>query len=268
MVLEKSDIMSKNSENPWLIIALLLVIAVALAGLAAQKNSDVLSTGEKNVVTQEVQYFEDANGFLARPQESGSYPGVVMIHEWWGLNQNIKDMARELATQGYVVLAVDLYGGEIAATSDEARSLVSSLNQSKSIENMKAATAYLKTQNADKIASLGWCFGGGQSLQLSLSDDIDATVIYYGNLVTEDARLSSLNSPVLGIFGDKDTSIPVSSVNDFDAALGRLSIENEIYIYAGVGHAFANPSGMNYAPIETKNAWDKTLAFLEKHLKN
>jgi len=145
--------------------------------------------------------------------------------------------------------------------------LTGSLDSTTAIENMKAAGTYLRTQKGvSSLGSLGWCFGGGQSLQLALNDGVDATVIYYGRLTAEESELSSIDWPVLGIFGDKDASIPVTSVNSFETALNSLGIENEIYIYEGVGHAFANPSGANYAPEETKDAWEKTLAFLEKHL--
>ena len=104
-------------------------------------------------------------------------------------------------------------------------------------------------------------------MQLALHEKMHATVIYYGNLQTNTSRLSVIKWPVLGIFGEKDTSIPVETVKKFDAALDELKIENEIYIYPNVGHAFANPSGANYAPNETKDAWEKTLAFLERNLK-
>jgi carboxymethylenebutenolidase len=192
-----------------------------------------------------------------------------MIHEWWGLNDHIKRTARELASEGYVVLAVDLYNGEVTADPDRARELSSSLDQDEAIQNMKSAITYLKTrENITKIASLGWCFGGGQSLQLALSGErLDATIIYYGNLITEESRLSSIKWPILGIFGEEDTAIPVETVKEFKSILGRLGIENEIYIYPGVGHAFANPTGTNYSPNEAEDAWKKTLIFLSKHLK-
>lgn len=252
-----------------------VILFVALAGCAAPpstgeiKNSEMLAgKGEYSVTTESVKYFENRTGFLARPARVGSYPGVVMVHEWWGLNDNIKDMAKQLASEGYVVLAVDLFG-EVANSSDRARQLTSSLNNERAVQNMRAAAAYLRTkQSVTKIASLGWCFGGGQSLRLALSGEkLDATVIYYGSLVTSESNLSVIKWPVLGIFGDKDTSIPVATVNQFDAALDKLGIENEVYMYKGVGHAFANPSGASYAANETKDAWDKTVAFLNKHTK-
>lgn len=233
------------------------------------KNSEMLSKENSGAITtNEVTYFEDIHGFFAKPAGEGLYPGVVMIHEWWGLNDNIRDMARELAKEGYAVLAVDLFG-KVAQTPDEARQMTSSLDKEKAIQNLRAAVAYLRSQGATKIASLGWCFGGGQSMQLALSgENLDATVIYYGNLVTDEQKLSSIQWPVLGVFGDKDQSIPVENVKKFDTALDALGIANEIYIYPNLGHAFANPSGANYAPQETKDAWAKTVAFLAKYMKN
>jgi len=234
-----------------------------------RKNSEMLSKESPSAIaTNEIIYFENARGFFAKPKGEGSYPGVVMIHEWWGLNDNIRDMARELAKEGYAVLAVDLFG-KVAQTPDEARQLTGSLDKERAIQNLRAAVAYLKSQGAQKIASLGWCFGGGQSMQLALSgEDLAATVIYYGNLVTDQQKLSSIKWPVLGIFGDKDQSIPLENVKKFDTALDDLGIANEIYMYPGVGHAFANPSGANYAPQETKDAWAKTTQFLSKYLKD
>ena len=119
-----------------------------------------------------------------------------------------------------------------------------------------------------KIASLGWCFGGGQSLRLALAEKLDATVIYYGNLVTNEDDLSRINWPVLGIFGEQDQSIPVTTVKEFESSLNKLGIKNSINVYPGVGHAFANPSGASYAPEATQDAWKKTLEiFLDTNLK-
>lgn len=211
------------------------------------------------------------NGYLARPKLAGSYPGVVMIHEWWGLNDNIRTMARLLASEGYIVYAVDLYDGRIATTADEARAYSGAVNAAPTAATakLKAAVAYLKdAQKVPKIASLGWCFGGAQSLALALAEPLDATVIYYGTLATSTAELAPLAGPVLGIFGDQDTSIPTSSVAAFQSALNILGKANEITVYPGVGHAFANPTGANYAPTETIDAWQKTLAFLKRKLVN
>ncbi len=231
------------------------------------KNVEMLSKEGMEVIGEEVKYFGDARGFYAYPKTEGAYPGVVMIHEWWGLNDNIKDMAKELAKDGYRVLAVDLFG-TVATTPDSARAQTVGLDQSKALENLKAAVNFLHEAGAPKVASLGWCFGGRQSVELAISGaKLDATVVYYGSgLATTTDKLKPVQWPVLGIFGDQDQSIPVETVRAFESSLNTLGVENEIHIYSGVGHAFANPSGMNYAPNETKDAWAKTLTFLKANL--
>jgi carboxymethylenebutenolidase len=233
-----------------------------------------------------VEYTEGSLGYLVYPnstdknttsitgQQQQKLPAVVMIHEWWGLNDNIKEMADELAGEGYVVLAADLYNGEVATDPNRATELSSSVreNPQQAITNLQSAVQYLASLpnvNSSRIASLGWCFGGGQSLQLALNSEqhpLAATVIYYGNLVNDTNELSKIKWPVLGIFGDQDNSIPVDSVRAFGRGLNQTGVTNEIYLYPGVGHAFANPSGDNYAPQETTDAWQKTLTFLDKYL--
>ena len=252
-------------------------------------NATVLSgddaSSQSGLQNQSISYFDGSSGYLVYPdttnatetsgqQQQQKLPAVVMIHEWWGLNDHIKDMADELANEGYVVLAADLYNGEVAADPNRARELSSSVreNPEEAISNLQSAVQYLASLpnvNSSRIASLGWCFGGGQSLQLALNSEqnpLAATVIYYGNLVNDTNQLSKINWPVLGVFGDQDQSIPVESVNAFEQALNETGITNEIYLYSGVGHAFANPSGDNYAPEETVDAWEKTLAFLKKYV--
>lgn len=224
---------------------------------------------------ESVPYHSNATGYLVYPENStGALPGVVMIHEWWGLNQNIKNMAETLASEGYVVLAADMYGGEVATESGRAGQLAGSVqnNPQEAMANLNSAVAHLSSlSNVDssRIATLGWCFGGGQTMQhaLNTQQPLAATIIYYGNLVTDEQQISKISWPVLGIFGAEDQSIPVATVDQFKAALDTNNITNEVYVYDGVGHAFANPSGDNYAPEETKDAWNKTLSFLEKHVK-
>jgi carboxymethylenebutenolidase len=240
-----------------------------------------------NLKNKSVEYTEGSLGYLVYPNSTDKNatsvtgqqqkpPGVVMIHEWWGLNDNIKEMADELAGEGYVVLGADLYSGEVATDPNRARELSSSVreNPQQAITNLQSAVQYLASLpnvNSSKIAALGWCFGGGQSLQLALNSEqhpLAATVIYYGSLVNDTSELSKIKWPVLGIFGDQDNSIPVDSVKAFGRGLNETGVTNEIYIYPGVGHAFANPSGDNYAPQETADAWQKTLTFLDKYVKN
>lgn len=232
-----------------------------------------------------VSYYDNTTGYLVYPelanntqqqqqQQQEPMPAVIMIHEWWGLNEHIKNQADILAKEGYVVLAVDLYRGEVAADSNRARELTSSVrnNSASAIDNLQSAVNYVKSLemvDGSRIASLGWCFGGDWSLQLALNSSenpLAATIVYYGRPVTDTASLSSISWPILGIFGDQDQAIPVESVKQFTSALNASGVTNEIYLYEGVGHAFANPSGDNYAPKETADAWQKTIGFLRTYL--
>jgi carboxymethylenebutenolidase len=301
------------NKSIFLIYVFLLVILmspltfphtfVSLVAEAQQQSSDITGDNSKNVTdllksnsqnsstpleNKTVNYFGNASGYLVYPASSSpssiknnnttvnnnTFPAVVMIHENKGLNGNIKNMANILAKEGYVILAVDLFNGEVTTDQNRASELTQSIrdNPDGAITNLKSAVKYLASLpnvNPEKIASLGWCFGGQQSLQLALNSEehpLAATVIYYGRLVTDPETLSKIKWPVLGIFGDQDQSIPVTTVEQFEEALTKNGITNEIYIYKGVGHAFANPSGENYAPNETKGAWQKTLSFLNKYL--
>lgn len=238
----------------------------------APTNAQALQGNLDNPITAEsdVMYFPEAKGYFVRPETEGDYPGVVMIHENRGLRPEIKQMAENLAREGYMVLAVDLYKGQVVESQEDARTLSGGFNQEEGIENLQAAAKYLRDKGATKIASLGWCFGGRQSVALAISGEpLDATVVYYGsNMASTVEELRPIKWPVLGVFGDQDQAIPVEKVKEFETSLNTLNIENEIYIYPGVGHAFANPSGQNYAPEPTRDAWAKTTAFLQKHLKN
>lgn len=224
--------------------------------------------GSFAVTAENVTYHGGVQGHLARPVGDGPFPGVVMVHEWWGLNEHIRTMAEALASHGYAVLAVDLFNGSVATTSDEARAQITALDQDAATANMRAAAQTLRDEaGATAIASLGWCFGGGQSLQLALSgEELAATVLYYGQLVTDESQLAVIEWPVLGVFGAEDGSIPVSQVEAFERALDNASIENEVHVYDGVGHAFANPSNDAYGAPQAMDAWAKTLAFLEASL--
>jgi carboxymethylenebutenolidase len=220
------------------------------------------------VRAEPVTYAPEATGYYAAPSEAGDYPGVVMIHENRGLRPEIKQAAEELAAEGYRVLAVDLFKGTVMETQEEARAYRERYNPGEGLVNLKAAVAYLRAAGAPTIASLGWCFGGAESLALATADEsLDATVIYYGRLTDDRSLLSRVRAPVLGIFGDQDQVVSTTSVATFEATLRDLSVPVEIHMYEGVGHAFANPSNPNHAPTETADAWEKTLAFLEKNLK-
>lgn len=217
---------------------------------------------------------QPVTGYLARPTNaSENLPGLIVIHEWWGLNDNIKMMARRLAGEGYVTLAVDLYEGEVASEPDQALKLLqNSQNKIRRLkQNIRQAYRYLeKEQNVEKIGSIGWCFGGTWSLNTALlfPKQLDAAVIYYGGgLETNPDRLKALQMPILGIFGELDNNPSVDTVRAFEAALQQLDKSVEIHIYEDANHAFANPSGTRYNAEAAEQAWQETTDFLAQHLK-
>jgi len=223
------------------------------------------------VETEEVTY-GGTKGFLARPAGAqGGLPGMIVIHEWWGLNDNIRAMARRLAGEGYVALAVDLYGGKVASAPEEARELTGAVRDDPEAAeaNLREAHAFLKQHGATKIGTIGWCFGGGWSLKtgLILAGQVDATVVYYGRLVTDPEELKAVQAPVLGIFGSEDQGIPVETVREFEKAMKELGKDVRVHVYEGADHAFANPSGTRYNAEAAEDAWAKTLAFLAETLK-
>jgi carboxymethylenebutenolidase len=249
---------------------------------ASSSNAASNTTNGGLQIKKDVKYFDSASGYLVYPSTVNTtrkkVPAIIMVHEWWGINGNIRTMANTLAKQaGYVVLAADLFKGQSTKDPNQAMQLVKMItdNPQQSISNLQAAVKYVSSLpfvDNSKVASIGWCFGGGQSLQLALHSEqhpLAATILYYGTpLVTDKQELSKIKWPVLGIFGDHDQAIPLQQINMFKAALDADGITNQIQIYKGLGHAFANPSGANYAPKQTADAWEKTLAFLKKYVQS
>ncbi len=241
--------------------------------------SPTLATAERpalEVATQEVVYGtvkgRPVTGHLAYPVEAhGALPAIMVFHEWWGLNDNVKTMADRLAGQGYVVLALDMFGGEVATTPEQAKALVGKAfaDEEALASNIRAALTYMEKETpASSVATLGWCFGGALSFRTAtmFPDKIAATVIYYGHIDNDPKVLETLKMPILGIFGGADESIPVAGVREFEKNLHQLGKEAEVLVYDGAGHAFANPSGKNYRQVPAEDAWQKTLTFLDRHL--
>ena len=249
-----------------------------------QDDAPVASPAAKDVApdavtTEDVTYgiLDDVpfQGYLAKPAEAETaIPGLIVIQEWWGLNDNIRTMTRRLAAEGYAALAVDLYDGQVAETPDEARTLVQAAiqNSERLTQNVTAAYAYLTNeQQAPKVGSIGWCFGGSWALNtaLALPADLDAAIIYYGGQISTDPDvLEPLQMPIQGHFGSLDTSPSPETVQAFETALSELDKDAEIYMYEGANHAFANPSGTRYNAEAAELAWQRTVAFLKQHLQD
>lgn len=216
-------------------------------------------------------------GYLTRPVLSAPatkpLPALLVIQEWWGLNDNIRAMARRFAGEGYLVLAVDLYEGKVATTPEQAMAAMQSAMEkpARLMENLRQAQAFLVREGgATKIGVVGWCFGGGWSLEtaLGIPDGIQAAVMYYGRTQTDPKVLAALKAPLLGLFGGKDQGIPVDGVRQMEHELVKLGKNATIVVYPEADHAFANPTGSHYLAGPAEDAWGKTTAFLAQHLKN
>ena len=232
---------------------------------------------EVELLEQTVAYGEGKGmnlvGFLAMPADAVEpLPGLLVIHDQGGLNDDVKAMTRRLATAGYVALAVDLFGGALASTPDQARTLMAGV-----VEDPEAARANLrqgyqyleKYAFAPRVGSIGWSFGGGWALQTAIlyPKDFDATVVYYGDVVLDPKELAKIKAPVLGLFADLDESIPARDVVAFREALIRNNQQSEVLIYPRVKHGFANPRDANYDEKTADEAWQHTLSFLDRNLK-
>lgn len=230
------------------------------------------------VVAGDVEYVVDGTrirGYEARPEGTAAnadLPAVILIHEWWGLNDNVRMMARRLAGEGYRAFAVDLYEGQVAQTPEQARTLAGNAgaNPARGMANLAAAVQSLKTRtHTQRIGIMGWCFGGGWALQgaLGMPDEIDSAVMYYGRVVTDRVQLASLRAPLLGLFGGEDRGIPVDSVRAMEGVLRELGKDVAIQVYPGAAHAFANPSGQAYNAAAAEDAWTRTLAHFQRTLR-
>lgn len=214
---------------------------------------------------------DSANAVTYVPEGKGPFPAVIVIHEWWGLNDWVRDQASKLADQGYVALAVDFYRGKVATTRDQAHEL-SRTSPSRVIRDARAAFAYLQSRpdvKKDKIGAIGWCWGGGYSLQLAIEEPtLAAAVINYGDVSASPDELKKINAPILGLFGAHDQGITPDDVKKFGEQLDKLGKKGDITIYPDAGHGFQNPvNGSGYKPEDTADAWSKTLMFFAQHLK-
>ena len=210
-------------------------------------------------------------GYLSRPVAIAATSALIVIHEWWGLNEDIHAMTKQLAALGYTALAVDLYDGKSATEIRPAYELSTNLssNEEQGLANLQQAYAYLETEmQASKIGVIGWCLGGKWSLKtaLMLPKEIDATVIYYGSLTDDKEKLSTLDMPIIGFVGTRDRLH--KEFIAFDATMKELGKNASVHIYEGAKHAFAIASGTVYEPVAAEDSWVKTVDFLRIHLDN
>ena len=216
---------------------------------------------------------KEISGWLAKPVNAdGPLPGLIVIHEWWGLNDNVRKAAERLAGEGYIALAVDLHYGKIAETPKDAMQMgrVLSENTEPALANLSDAHAYLMNEaGATKVATIGWCQGGRWSMAatLAMPEKIAATVVYYGRVPDNREEVAVIQNPVLGVFAGADFIVPPQLAYKFATAMSQEKKDLEFYMYRDAAHAFSNPSGQDYNAEAAADAWIRTTAFLARNLK-
>jgi carboxymethylenebutenolidase len=246
-------------------------VVVGLAGLSlaavlADPVKVARAAASLQTVTNKTPSGRSISAALAMPDKKPA-AAVMLVHVWWGLNDQIKSVASEIAKQGYLGLAVDLYGGKSAGTPEDAEKLMKAVVPAEASETMSSWVDWL-LKNPDcngKVASIGWCFGGGMALQAALDRPLDAAVVYYGNVARSADELRALKGPVLGQFANEDQWINPKMVDGFEAAMKQAGKKLEDYRY-DANHAFANPTGDHYDAEDARLAWDRTVAFLKATL--
>jgi len=244
-----------------LLLSLILCFALSASAIAADGKPVSYKSGDEMV-----------DGILYTPAGKGSFPALIVIHEWWGLNDWVKQQAAKLADQGYVSLAIDLYRGKVADNPDLAHELMRGEPEDRAIRDLRAAYDFLAAQPSvkkDRIGSIGWCMGGGYSLDAALAEPhLAATVINYGHLATDKSEMKKINAPILGLFGGQDRGITPDDVKKFQQSMQQLGKKIDVKIYPDAGHAFENPNNsQGYRPGDAADAWQRTVEFLAATLK-
>ena len=207
-------------------------------------------------------------GYLAKPDTETPSAAVIVIHEWYGLNKHIEDVAERYAREGYVALAVDLYDGVLTTDDNEAASLMSSLDQAKAVDYLEAAVTYLRgIPGIRKVGVTGFCMGGSFALLLPSEAQIDAAVPFYGDVPADTSFVERISSPVLFIGAEKDAWITADKLERLKAAFKQYKKDGEVKVYKDAPHAFFNDTRPNfYRPADAADAWKTALAFFSRHL--
>jgi carboxymethylenebutenolidase len=209
-------------------------------------------------------------GFLARPKNAGKYPAVIVIHEIWGVVDHIKDVSRRLANEGYVALAVDLFGKSVPSL-EEARKLREELSEERIMGDLNGGFSYLQSLEYVKpkrIGSIGFCMGGGLSLLLACHNrELAAAVVFYGRNPSPTDLVKNIQCPILGNYAGADMAIKESDISLLKETLTKYGKVFDIKVYPGAPHAFFNDTRESYRPEAAKDAWKRTLDFYNKYLK-
>jgi carboxymethylenebutenolidase len=244
-----------------IVLALFAVASLASTSLAVDGKAVSYKSGDETV-----------QAVLYTPAGKGPFPAIIVIHEWWGLNDWVKDQASKLADQGYEALAIDLYRGKVATTPEMAHEIMRGVPEDRAKRDLHAAFEFLQSQPSvkkDRIGAIGWCMGGGYSLDVALQEPtLAADVINYGHLATDLDALKKINAPILGLFGGQDQGIPPADVKKFAETLDKMGKKIDVKIYDDAGHGFENPNNKDgYRLADAADAWKRIVSFFAETLK-
>jgi carboxymethylenebutenolidase len=248
------------------ILVCCVLILLEISGFAATPKNVTYKSGSDTV-----------HGIVYTPAGKGPFPGIIVIHEWWGLNDWVKEQASKLADQGYVTLAIDLYRGKVATTPNEAHEFMGGVPQDRAKRDLQAAFNFVQSQSnvkKDRIGAIGWCMGGGYALQLAIdqpslrADAINYGVYDYASLAKNTEEIKKINASILGLFGAQDRGIPTNDLKAFVDAMAKQGKKADFSIYPDAGHAFENPNNKDgYRPKDTQSAWKRIVIFFSDTLK-
>jgi carboxymethylenebutenolidase len=244
------------------------LVSLPLASVLAFPELSRAAAGRLDTVSIILPTGQTVSAAVALP-EADKAPAIILIHEWWGLNDQIKSVAAELANMGYVALAVDLYNGKSATDPEGAKALMQAVDAQQATTTLVEWNNWLRNheQSTGKIGTVGWCFGGGWSLNASIAARVDATVIYYGNVAVSADQLKNLRGPVLGHFATKDGWINQAMVDGFENEATKAGKTDSLSVHwYEADHAFANPTSSRYDAEDAALSWERTSAFFKQHL--
>lgn len=246
---------------------------VTLALLAALAAAPAPAAPARSLLpdTARVVLADGTPAFVVWPAGRKPVPAVVVAHEWWGLNAQIRSVARRLADQGYAAIVPDLYRGRVADDAERAHELSRGVDTDSAVVSLALAARYMRAAPRvakQRVATLGFCMGGGLAERWALRDStLAAAVIFYGPPDLDGNDLARRRVPLQAHFGADDEGIPPPRVNALRDGLSRTGAPSAVYVYTGAGHAFMNDTRPSYRPDQARQAWARTLAFLEQHLK-
>jgi carboxymethylenebutenolidase len=254
---------TRSILNLWaaLLFAAMLIQVPAVAKAAAAPDT---------LLVQVTSGTATESAFVARPAGEAKAPGVIVVHEWWGLDGSIRDIARRLATQGYVAIVPDLYHGKVATDPMKAHELMRGLDDQEALGTINGAEAWLRAQPRTAksgIGIVGFCMGGGLALDYGLAHPLNAVIMFYGRPEPDPTKLTPLKAPLQAHYGQEDEGFPIAKVNQFKEALKKDGKSAEVYVYPGAGHAFMHEGLPSYRPDAARQAWARMLAFFQKNLK-